>query len=78
MSSSSCQKWSEGCRGADDCCSGKGHRIVCAPNLEICGKKNCCITEVEEQQERQAAIIRNRNPKLKRFWNLLLNREEED
>ncbi|CAF3622594.1 unnamed protein product, partial [Rotaria sp. Silwood2] len=34
------------------------HRMVCAPHREICGKKICCITEVEEQQEKQAAIIR--------------------
>ncbi len=49
-----------------------GHRIVCAPHLEICGKKTCCITEVEEQQEKQAAIIRNRNPKSERILDLLM------
>jgi hypothetical protein len=54
-----------------------GRRMVCAASLEVCGKKICCITEVEEQQEKQAAIIRNRNPKLKRFWQLLLDEDEE-
>jgi len=56
-----------------------GVRIVCAPSLEICGKKRCCITEVEEQREKQAAIIRNRNGnrQLKRFWDLILNEDEE-
>jgi hypothetical protein len=50
-----------------------GHRMVCAAHLELCGKKLCCITEVEEQQEKQAAVIRNRNPKSKRFWNTMFN-----
>ena len=77
MCPSSCQKRSEVCRSDDNCCSVMGRRIVCAPHLEICGKKNCCITEVEEQQEKQAAIIRNRNPKLKRFWNALLDADDE-
>ncbi|CAF3645076.1 unnamed protein product [Rotaria sordida] len=63
--SSSCKKWSEACRVNVDCCPRMGHRIVCAPSLEIWGKKMCCITEVEEQQEKQAAIIRNRRPKSK-------------
>jgi hypothetical protein len=74
---SSCQKRSEVCRTADSCCPVMGLRIVCAQHLEICGKKTCCITEVEEQQERQAAINRNRNPKSKRFWRLLLDNEED-
>lgn len=54
-----------------------GHRMVCAPSLEVCGKKICCITEVEEQQEKQAAIIRNRNPKSKRILYRLVNDDEE-
>ncbi|CAF1053046.1 unnamed protein product [Rotaria sp. Silwood1] len=75
--SSGCKKRSEVCRANVDCCPGIGRRMVCAPHLEICGKKICCITEVEEQQEKQAAIIRNRNPKLKRFWKILLDEDDE-
>ncbi len=78
MSSTSCQKWSQGCLASDDCCPAKGRRIVCAPHLEICGKKICCITEVEEQQERQAAIIRNRNPKLIGLLDTLTDEEKKD
>ncbi|CAF1416214.1 unnamed protein product [Rotaria sordida] len=74
--SSSCKKWSHACLANVDCCPKMGHRIVCAPSLEICGKKMCCITEVEEQQEKQAAIIRNR-PKSKRIWKILLDDDEE-
>jgi len=52
--------------------------MVCAPSLEICGKKKtCCITEVEEQQEKQAALFRDRNIKLKRFLKMLLNKDNE-
>jgi hypothetical protein len=76
--SSSCQKWSEVCRTADSCCPVMGLRIVCAQHLEICGKKTCCITEVEEQQERQAAINRNRNPKLTGFWDMLNGEEKKN
>jgi hypothetical protein len=54
-----------------------GRRMVCAPSLEVCGKKICCITEVEEQQEKQAAILRNRNPKLKRLLYALLDEEDK-
>jgi hypothetical protein len=76
--STKCKKRTEICRGTDDCCAAMGLRLVCAASLEVCGKKICCITEVEEQQEKQAAIIRNRNPKLKRFWKLLLDEEEDE
>ncbi|CAF3765128.1 unnamed protein product [Rotaria sp. Silwood1] len=62
---SSCKKWSETCRTSTDCCPMKGHRIVCASHRKICGKKTCCITEVEVQQDKQASIIRNRRPKSK-------------
>jgi hypothetical protein len=52
--------------------------MVCAPHLEICGKKKiCCITEVEEQQEKQAALFRDRTGKLKRFLEILLNEDDE-
>lgn len=72
---SSCKKRSEVCWVADDCCGVKGTRMVCAEHLEICGKKRCCITEIEEQQEKQAAIIRNRLGK--RFWNLLFDEDDQ-
>ena len=52
-----------------------GRRMVCAAHLEICGKKICCVTEVEEQQEKQAALLRNRNRSLKRFIDALLNED---
>ncbi|CAF4919696.1 unnamed protein product, partial [Rotaria sp. Silwood2] len=65
--SSGCKKRSEVCRANVDCCLVMRHRMVCAPHREICGKKICCITEVEEQQEKQAAIIRKRPPKLNKF-----------
>ena len=74
--SSRCRKKSEICRIGTDCCPVVGHRMVCAPHRKICGKKICCITEVEEQQEKQDAIIRNRESKLKRFWKMLLNAKE--
>ena len=53
--------------------------MVCAPHLDLCGsgKKTCCITEVQEQEEKQAAIIRNRYPKSKRFWQLLLDENDD-
>ncbi|CAF3256842.1 unnamed protein product [Rotaria socialis] len=70
--SSSCRKRGEVCRASGDCCPVLGHRIVCAPHRKICGKKTCCVTEVEEQQERQAAIIRNRNPKLKQMLSKIM------
>ncbi|CAF1456222.1 unnamed protein product [Adineta steineri] len=73
--SNACKNKAEVCRAQSECCPVMGRRMVCSPHLEICGKKTCCITEVEEQQEKQAAIIRNRNPKLKRFWNELFNEE---
>ena len=76
--SASCKKRSELCKGSDDCCPAMGRRLVCAPSLEVCGKTpKCCVTEVEEQQEKQAAIIRNR-PKSKRFWNLLIDQLEDE
>ena len=44
-----------------------GQRMVCAHHLEICGlKKVCCITEIEEQQEKQAALLRK--PKAIKYW----------
>ncbi|CAM4810004.1 unnamed protein product [Rotaria magnacalcarata] len=69
---SSCKKRGEVCRASGDCCPALGHRMACAPHLKICGKKTCCITEVEQQQERQAAIIRNRNPKLKHMLSKIM------
>lgn len=74
-----CKKGKDICRGADDCCPVKGIRMVCAPHLDLCGsgKKTCCITEVQEQEEKQAAIIRNRYPKSKRFWQLLLDENDD-
>lgn len=75
---SACKKSKEVCRGADDCCPVRGIRMVCAPHLNICSKKTCCITEVQEQEEKQAEIIRNRLPKSKRFWQLLLDEYEDD
>ncbi|CAF3439235.1 unnamed protein product [Rotaria socialis] len=74
--SSSCSKHGNVCRQNADCCGVAGHRIVCAPSLEICGKKICCVTEVEEQQERQAAVLRNRNPSPKRLLQMLLDEYE--
>ncbi|UJR37555.1 hypothetical protein I4U23_030256 [Adineta vaga] len=71
--SNACKKKAEICRIDNECCPVMGRRMVCAPHLEICGKKICCITEVEEQQEKQAAILRNRNRNLKRFFNELLD-----
>lgn len=77
-SSSSCKKRAELCRSGGDCCPVPARRMVCAAHLELCGKnKICCITEVEEQQEKQAALIRNRNEKLKRFFNLFLNEDDD-
>lgn len=53
-----------------------GTRLVCETHLEICGKsKKCCITEIEDQQEKQAALIRNRKPKTRRLWDILLDEE---
>lgn len=55
--------------------------MVCAAHLEICGNKICCITEVEEQQEKQAAAFRPKSPKLKRVLERLFdeyNEEEEN
>lgn len=51
--------------------------MVCAPHSGICRKTTCCITEVEEQQEKQAAFIRNRNPKLQRLWELLADEDDK-
>jgi hypothetical protein len=76
--SASCKKRTELCKGNEECCPVMGRRLVCAPSLEVCGKIKCCITEVEEQQEKQAAIIRNRNPKPTRLWNLLLDQLEDE
>ena len=73
--SSSCRKRAEVCRGDGDCCPVMGRRMVCAPHLGLCGKKVCCITEVEEQEEKQAAIIRNRQPKSIRMWEDLLDED---
>ena len=73
----SCKKPAEICRMDSECCPVMGRRMVCAAHLEICGKRICCITEVEEQQEKQAAILRNRNPKLKRLWEELFDEDEK-
>ncbi len=73
----SCKQRAEVCRIDTECCPVMGRRMVCAPSLEVCGKKICCITEVEEQQEKQAAILRNRNPKLKRLLYALLDEEDK-
>ncbi|CAF1118968.1 unnamed protein product [Adineta ricciae] len=73
--SNACKKRAEVCRGDSECCPVMGRRMVCAAHLEICGKKICCITEVEEQQEKQAALLRNRNRSLKRFIGALLNED---
>lgn len=54
-----------------------GTRMVCAAHLGICGKKICCITEVEEQQEKQAAAFRNRDRRLERFLQILHEDEEK-
>jgi hypothetical protein len=60
--STKCKIRTKPCKTDKDCCLVNRRRMVCGPQLEICGQKKCCITEVEEQQEKQAAIVRNRRP----------------
>jgi transcription antitermination factor NusA-like protein len=49
--------------------------MVCAPSREICDKTKCCITEIEEQQEKQATLFGTRS--FKRFLKRLLDGDEE-